>query len=63
VLLTNAQITSLAGQLVDYSANIVPGQLRTNWQNTLNGITILPRSAISGIRLYERFFYLSPSTL
>lgn len=63
VLLTNAQITSLAGQLVDYSANMVPGQLRTNWQNTLNGITTLPRPSISGIRLYERFFYLSPPTL
>ena len=63
VLLTNAQITSLAGQLLDYSANMVPGQLRTNWQNTLNGITTLPRPSISGIRLYERFFYLSPPTL
>lgn len=57
VLLTNAQITSLAGQLVDYG--MAPGQLRVQWQNTLNGITNLPRPAISGIRLYERFFYLS----
>jgi hypothetical protein len=72
VLLDNAKITSLAGRLVDYSANIVPGQLRTNWQNKLNGIidpnspdfdSTMPRSAISGIRLYERFFYLSPPTL
>ena len=38
VLLNNTQIASLAGQLVDYSANMVPGQLRTNWQNTLNTI-------------------------
>jgi hypothetical protein len=63
VLLSNTQITSLAGQLSDYAANMVPGQLRNNWQNTLNGITNLPRPAISGIRLYERFFYLSPPTL
>jgi hypothetical protein len=64
VLLNNAQITSLAGQLADYSdANLVAGQLRTNWQNTLNTNTIVPRPALSGIRLYERCFYLSPPIL
>ena len=45
-----------------------PGQLLTQWQNKLNGIIdpnspdydpTLPRPAISGIRLYERYFYLS----
>ena len=63
VLLTNTQITSLAGQLSDYAAGMAPGQLRTSWQNTLNGITTVPRPAISGIRLYERQFYFSPPTL
>jgi len=63
VLLTNAQITSLAAQLVDYAAGMTPPQLRTQWQNTLNTNTTLPRPAVSGIRLYERFFYLSPPTL
>ena len=63
VLLTNAQITTLAAGLSDYAANMVPGQLRNNWQNTLNGNTTLPRPAVSGIRVYERFFYLSPPTL
>lgn len=63
VLLTNAQITTLAGGLSDYTAGMAPGQLRANWQTYLNGITNLPRPAISGIRLYERYFYLSPPTL
>jgi hypothetical protein len=64
VLLKSTEITSLAGQLVDDSAtNMGPGQLRTNWQNTLNTNTTLPRPALSGIRLYERFFYLSPPIL
>ena len=69
VLLNNAQIATFntsgaANFLSDYAANnIAPGQLRTNWQNKLNGITTLPRPALSGIRLYERFFYLSPPTL
>ena len=63
VLLSDAQITSLTGQLVDYAARIVPGQLRNNWQNALNANTNLMRPAFSGIRLYERSFYLSPPTL
>ena len=63
VLLTNTQIASLAGQLSDYAGNMVPGQLRNNWQNIIDANTTLPRSALSGVRLYERFFYLSPPTL
>jgi hypothetical protein len=63
VLLANTQITSLAGQLVDYGPGMTPAQLRTQWQNTLNTNPTLPRPAVSGIRLYERFFYLSPPTL
>jgi hypothetical protein len=63
VLLTDAQITTLAAGLSDYTAGMVPGELRTNWQTYLDGITSLPRPAISGIRLYERYFYLSPPTL
>ena len=63
VLLTDTQITTIAAGLSDYTAGMVPGQLRTNWQTYLDGITNLPRPAISGIRLYERYFYLSPPTL
>jgi hypothetical protein len=60
VLLTPAQITSLAGQLIDWSSGQQPGYLLTQWQTTLNANTTLPPPAISGIRLYQRFFYLSP---
>ena len=68
LLLTDAQIATLttsgaANFLSNYTAGMAPGQLRAQWQNTLNGITSLPRPAISGIRLYERYFYLSPPTL
>ena len=63
VLLTNAQIATLGASLSDYTGGMVPGQLRTSWQNTLNANTTLPRPAISGIRLYERFVYLSPPVL
>jgi type II secretory pathway component PulJ len=63
VLLTDAQIATLGASLSDYTRGMVPGQLRTSWQNTLNANTSLPRPALSGIRLYERFVYLSPPVL
>jgi hypothetical protein len=69
VLLTNSQLATLNGVsgqppiLIDYAAGMLPGQLGAAWQNALNGVTNLPRSALSGIRLYERYFYLSPPTL
>jgi prepilin-type N-terminal cleavage/methylation domain-containing protein len=61
VLLSNDQVAALAGTLPDFTTDWVPGQLLTQWQNALNANTLgLPRQAISGIRLYERYFYLSP---
>jgi hypothetical protein len=75
VLLTEAQVSSLASQLIDWGTTscpgcptqaqwqTTPGSLRTQWQNKLNTVTALPRPAISGIRLYERYMYLSPPTL
>lgn len=67
VLLTNSQVATLntsgaANFLSNYASGMAPGQLRAQWQNTLDGITSLPRPAISGIRLYERYLYLSPPT-
>jgi hypothetical protein len=59
VLLNDSQVTTIAGGLSDYVAGMVPGQLRANWQTYLDGITTLPRPAISGIRVYERYFYLN----
>jgi len=68
VLLNDAQISTFAtfgdaNFLADYSSGMTPGQLRTQWQNTVNAITSLPRPALSGIRFYERYFYLSPPVL
>jgi hypothetical protein len=68
VLLTDAQLATFntpgnANFLADFSPGMTPAQLRTQWQNTVNGITALPRPAVSGIRLYQRYLYLSPPTL
>ena len=66
VLVTVSQMEQLAGTngqtsvLVDYSTEMTPGQLRANWRNALDAnASGLPPSAISGIRVYERFFYLN----
>ena len=60
VLLNNDQIATLAGTLPDFTTGWVPGRLLTEWQAALDLNTLgLPRPAISGIRLYERYFYLS----
>jgi hypothetical protein len=58
----NDNITVLATALDDYSGQ-PPGGLLASWRSTLDANTSLPRSAISGIRLYERYLYLSPPTL
>ena len=58
-ILNNAQMTTLIGLLPDYTVGMVPGQLLSTWQTALDGATTVPRGAIQGVRLYERYFYLS----
>jgi type II secretory pathway pseudopilin PulG len=66
----NDNITLLVAALADYNGQ-APGGLLARWRTTLDNIiaigrignTNVPRPAIQGIRLYERFFYLSPPTL
>ena len=59
VLLSNDQVAALAATLPDFTIDSTPGQLLTQWQAALDANTLgLPRPAISGIRLYERYFYL-----
>jgi len=58
----NDNMTRLARALADYNGQ-APGVLLSNWRATLDANALsLPRAAISGVRLYERFFYLSPPT-
>ena len=59
VLLSNSQVAILSQSLPDYSSGWGAGELLTQWRSALNQITNLPRSAISGIRLYERCFPVS----
>ncbi len=36
-----------------------PGLLINAWQNTLNSIKTMPRQAVSGVPVYEHYFYLN----
>jgi hypothetical protein len=70
VLVTDAQLARLNGAdgqppvLVDHAAGMTPGQLLAQWRAALDTNAIgLPRPAISGIRVYERYLYLSPPNL
>jgi type II secretory pathway component PulJ len=57
----NDNITLLAGTLSDYRGQ-APGVLLSTWRNAIDANTSLPRQALSGVRLYERYLYLSPPT-
>lgn len=50
--------------LVDFAPGMTIGQLLAQWRAALDANTIgLPQPAVSGIRVYERYMYLSPPTL
>lgn len=57
-LLSATQLTALSESLQDYSAGLGPGELVGNWQDSLDANVTMPRPAITGVRLYERYFYL-----
>ena len=76
VLVTDAQISTLASKLIDWGNTActgcpsqtqwqtTPGLLSAQWRATIEANTVgLPQPAISGIRVYERYLYLSPPTL
>ena len=63
VLLSDAQIATLIGRLVDYdpAAHTKISDLPTAWQAALDGTADMVRPAISGIRIYQRSFYALPA--
>jgi prepilin-type N-terminal cleavage/methylation domain-containing protein len=56
VLLSDAQLTTMAAGMNDFASSMSPGALLTQWQTTLDAATGMPRSAIAGIRIYQRSF-------
>jgi len=54
VLLSDTQITTIAGRMNDFAASMNQGALLAQWQSALDGTTDMPRPAITGIRIYQR---------
>jgi type II secretory pathway component PulJ len=68
LLLAPQQIASFNGNsgtittsfLRDFHSDLNrPGMLINAWQNTLNAVKTMPSQAVSGVRVYERYFYLN----
>src|ERR1051326_2728404 len=49
VLISDSQLTTLAGSLIDFGNSMKAGDLLSQWQTTLDGTTGMPRPAISAI--------------
>ena len=62
VLISDSQLTTLTSRLTDFTTSMTPGALLNQWQTALDGITDMPRPAIQGVRIYERYFYLLPKS-
>jgi prepilin-type N-terminal cleavage/methylation domain-containing protein len=68
VLLTNSDVATIAGTLVDYSAGTGHGAgwLLNQWQSVIDtptnpAVRSMPKAALSGVRVYEHSFYLAPT--
>jgi type II secretory pathway component PulJ len=59
-LTSDANLSTLALAMNDFSPSMNPGELLTQWQSALYSATGIPRPALSAVRLYERTFALSP---
>ncbi len=59
VLVSDAQLTNLAGNMADFAPSMIPGDLLTQWQLTVDATTSLARPAAQSIRFYERQLRLS----
>jgi hypothetical protein len=59
VLTSDAQLGTLATSLNDFSGSMTPGDLLNQWQSAIDTDTSLPRAALQGVRLYERYSYFS----
>lgn len=60
VPLSDQQMDTLITNLVDFAPSMRASDLATAWQSTLNAITGMPRPAINGIRVYQRYFATQP---
>lgn len=58
VLLSDTQVSTLITRLKDFDSSQPNYDLATSWQSTLDTTTDMPRVAINGVRIYQRYFAL-----
>lgn len=61
LFLSDANLTTLAGRLKDFDSGQPIYDLTTSWQAALDGVSDMPRVVINGVRIYQRYLYLSAS--
>lgn len=62
-LVTENALAALGASMDDFSASATaPSEIETKWQQAVEA-SGLPKAACSSIRIYRRWFYLSPSPL
>jgi len=61
VLLSDAQLTTLATRMNDFAISMGPGDLPAQWQSALDSSSDMPRPAVSGIRIHSRYLDLKHS--
>jgi hypothetical protein len=60
VLVSDTQLATIAAGMPDFASTMGPGSLLTQWQTSLNAAAgPVPRSALNGIRLYERYLAIA----
>lgn len=53
-LLSDTQLATVTARMNDFALPMGPGALLARWQEALNATNDMPRSAISGVRIYQR---------
>lgn len=56
ILVSDLQLSVLAGRMNDFSNSMQPGDLLAQWQSTLDSTTDIVRPVVSAIRIYQRHF-------
>ncbi len=56
VLLSDTQFTTLAGRMNDFANSMAPGALVAQWQSALDTTNDMSRPAITGVKIYQRYF-------
>lgn len=60
MLLSSTQMSDLTDKLVDFQSSSTAGDLVRDWQTAVDTTTTMPRAALSAVRIYERYFVVSP---